>query len=125
LKKPQYIPPLTLLFHLAHVDFKFPLEEDRMELRWALIKPKIDSKCRSQRRLQREHKWKMEKMMAEKTEVPPIAARSKRLVIGDQEREMLLYGVTKTVVSVYTENSADGTPFADAQGGYLPVTTNE
>ncbi|XP_028402947.1 protein BANP-like isoform X1 [Dendronephthya gigantea] len=110
----------------AHVDYKFPLEEDRMELRWQLIKPKIDSKCRSQRRLQREHKWKMEKLMTAKPEVVPSGTpRSKRLVIGDQEREMLLYGVTKTVVSVYAENNADTTPFTETQEGYLPVNTNQ
>ena len=96
-----------------------------MELRWQLIKPKLDSKCRSQRRLQREHKWKMEKLMTAKPEVSPSTPKSKRLVIGDQEREMLLYGVTKTVVNVYAENNADTTPFPDAQEGYLPVNTNE
>ena len=96
-----------------------------MELRWQLIKPKIDSKCRSQRRLQREHKWKMEKLMTVKPEVSASTSRSKRLVIGDQEREMLLYGVAKTVVNVYTENTADTTPFTEAQEGYLPVNAGE
>ena len=96
-----------------------------MEVRWQLIKPKIDSKCRSQRRLQREHKWKMEKLMTAKPEVATNTPRTKRLAIGDQEREMLLYGVTKTVVNVYSENNADGTTFAEAQEGYLPVNPNE
>jgi hypothetical protein len=67
----------------------------------------------------------MEKLMTAKPEVPTSTPRSKRLVIGDQEREMLLYGVTKTVVSVYAENNADTTPFTEAQEAYLPVNTNE
>ena len=68
----------------------------------------------------------MEKLMTAKPEVPATSTpRSKRLVIGDQEREMLLYGVAKTVVNVYAENNTDATSFTEAQEGYLPVTSNE
>lgn len=108
----------------AHVDYKYPIEEaDRMEVRWQLIKPKLDSKCRSQRRLQREHKWKFERLIDKPatTSTP----KQKRPVLDVEEREMLLYGSPKTVinpavVSVYTESTADPTSsFSERQEGYL------
>ena len=104
---------------IAHVDFKYPIEEDRMEVRWQLIKPKLDSKCRSQRRLQREQKWRFEQTN-EKQQNTASTPKPKRATLDVEEREMLLYGSPKTVLTpVYTGNTGESAGFSEGQEGYL------
>ncbi|XP_046859878.1 uncharacterized protein LOC124453168 isoform X2 [Xenia sp. Carnegie-2017] len=111
----------------VHVDYKFPLEKDRMEVRWQLIKPKIDSKCRQQRRQQHEHKWKIVKMLNSKSSPKTHAnvGRPKKIALGDEEREILLYGSTKKVLNVYTSETNVETNALANSHDYLNENENE
>ena len=75
----------------AHVNFKFPLEPSKQERRWHYIRPKIDSKCRAQRKMHREKLARMDNTPLASTRICEASLLDDR-----REKELLLYGSTKS-----------------------------
>lgn len=63
-------------------------------MRWRFIKPRIDSKCRAQRRLQREQLAKLES--SPRTGGSERMFRSRVPRVDPREKDQLLYGYNKT-----------------------------
>ena len=83
-----------LLSPPAHINFKFPIEPEKEEIRWRFIKPRMDSKCRAQRRLQREQLAKVESLS--QTGAPGRVFRSRYPRVDPREKEELLYGYSRS-----------------------------
>lgn len=92
-----YDPSLSLLssfylFFPAHINYKFPIDSDKEELRWQFLKPRIDSKCRAQRRLQREAQAKL---YSPRDAGIPERSRSRASRVDPKEKDKLLYGYSR------------------------------
>ena len=85
---------VIIFFFLVHINHKFPIESDKEEMRWRFIKPRIDSKCRAQRRMQREQQAKLDNSLrlgsSERT------YRGTRPRLDPREKDQLLYGYSRT-----------------------------
>ena len=77
-----------------HINHKFPIEPGKEELRWQFLKPRIDSKCRAQRRLQREQQARLEKTPQGVVGERPFRSR---LRVDPKEKDELLYGYSRTL----------------------------
>ena len=82
-------------FSQAHINYKFPIDPDKEELRWQFLKPRIDSKCRAQRRLQREAQAKVNTPWDVGI---PERSRSRMSRVDPKEKDQLLYGYNRTAV---------------------------
>lgn len=63
-------------------------------MRWRFIKPRLDSKCRAQRRLQREQQAKLENSPGTAGSERTYRTRGPRL--DPREKDQLLYGYSRT-----------------------------
>lgn len=63
-------------------------------MRWRFIKPRIDSKCRAQRRLQREQQAKLDHTPRNGGPERPFRTRVPR--VDPREKDQLLYGYSRT-----------------------------
>ena len=79
---------------IAHINYKFPIELEKEELRWQFLKPRIDSKCRAQRRLQREQQARLETTPQGVVAERPFRSR---LRVDPKEKDELLYGYNRTL----------------------------
>lgn len=78
-----------------HINYKFPIDPDKEELRWQFLKPRIDSKCRAQRRLQREAQARLDSS-PRGVGVPLRTPRSRVPRVDPREKDKLLYGYSRT-----------------------------
>lgn len=114
---------LFVYFSLAHVNYKFPISAEKEELRWQFLKPRIDSKCRAQRRLQREEQLK--RMNMPRVVTAERTARSRVPRLDPKEKDQLLYGYNRNI-----PNLGLGTPRAqvaalDDQGTGVDVGNSQ
>lgn len=90
----ELLDPIKIKAIQAHINFKFPIEPEKEEIRWRFIKPRIDSKCRAQRRLQREQLARLESLS--QTGTPGRVVRSRYPRVDPREKEELLYGNSRS-----------------------------
>lgn len=93
-RKISFFLILSFFVLSAHINFKFPIEPEKEEIRWRFIKPRIDSKCRAQRRLQREQLARLESLS--QTGTPGRVVRSRYPRVDPREKEELLYGNSRS-----------------------------
>lgn len=79
----------------VHINYKFPIDPDKEELRWQFLKPRIDSKCRAQRRLQREAQARLDSS-PRGAGVSSRTPRSRMPRVDPREKDQLLYGYSRS-----------------------------
>lgn len=89
----ELLDPIKIKGIQAHVNYKFPISAEKEELRWQFLKPRIDSKCRAQRRLQREEQLKRLNLPQVVTTERTPRSRVPRL--DPKEKDQLLYGCNR------------------------------
>lgn len=83
------------LWFAVHINYKFPIDPDKEELRWQFLKPRIDSKCRAQRRLQREAQARLDSS-PRGAGTPVRTPRARMPRVDPREKDQLLYGYSRT-----------------------------
>nr|XP_058945587.1 uncharacterized protein LOC131773658 isoform X3 [Pocillopora verrucosa] len=119
----ELLDPIKIKGIQAHVNYKFPISAEKEELRWQFLKPRIDSKCRAQRRLQREEQLK--RMNMPRVVTAERTARSRVPRLDPKEKDQLLYGYNRNI-----PNLGLGTPRAqvaalDDQGTGVDVGNSQ
>lgn len=88
---------MNIFFTIAvHVNYKFPIEPAKQELRWMVLKPRIDSKCRAQRRLQRDQLARLNRSHVRSGRQ---SKNHRTPIIDEKVRVELLYGCGKPETS--------------------------
>jgi len=91
----ELLDPIKIKGIQVHINYKFPIDPDKEELRWQFLKPRIDSKCRAQRRLQREAQARLDS--SPRGAGPPLRTpRSRMPRVDPREKDQLLYGYSRT-----------------------------
>ncbi|XP_068688825.1 uncharacterized protein [Montipora foliosa] len=91
----ELLNPIKIKAIQAHINYKFPIEPEKEEMRWRFIKPRIDSKCRAQRRLQREQLAKLESLSENGGSERVSRGRLPR--VDPKEKDQLLYGYSRSM----------------------------
>ncbi|XP_078345650.1 uncharacterized protein LOC144631134 [Oculina patagonica] len=89
----ELLDPIKIKGIQVHINYKFPIDPNKEELRWQFLKPRIDSKCRAQRRLQREAQAKL---YSPREAGIPERSRSRLPRVDPKEKDQLLYGYSRT-----------------------------
>lgn len=84
-----------MFFFAAHINYKFPTDSDKQELRWHLLKPRIDSKCRAQRRIQRDYQVIGDNHSGIPNKEKPFRSKLTKPSLDPKIKDELLYGVAK------------------------------
>ncbi|XP_048579752.1 protein BANP isoform X5 [Nematostella vectensis] len=110
----EVLDPVKIKAIQAHVNFKFPLDSLKEDMRWHLLKPRIDSKCRAQRRQIREQACATESSTAGPMDSGHARKRGRpyKAVINAKVKDELLYGCGKSNAGLIEPESTSPRPRA-------------